>query len=277
MNQKKKPQVVIINEVDEVRKLTIVENIIKEFEKKGKKVRFNRFKKRRQNDEKFKELNKKYKWLFRKQIVEEINRKIIEYNDEDIIILDKSSYNEKSYREMKIIENIEKKKKYELNNNKLYRIKKNKRLLIIKRYEFKGLLYMIHNYDLSVHFGINATYEKFIEKKEKYIKKNKLHPIKIKEPFYQIGIDFVGPLLVTKRGNKYIIIAIDYFTKCPEIKVIKKNNAEIIAEFIYEEIICRHGIPQRIISDRGIHFKNKIIEELMKKFNIKHKFLTSHQ
>ncbi|GBB92557.1 hypothetical protein RclHR1_20220003 [Rhizophagus clarus] len=205
--------------------------------------------------------------------------------------------NEQDYQ--KIIENIEKEKKYELNNSKLYRIKKDKRLLVIRRYEFEGLLYMMHNYhELLAHFGINTTYEKIIEKYywkgmrkdiEIYIKfcdrcqrrgkpigRNELHPIEVKEPFYQIGIDFVELLKVTKRGNKYIIVAMDYFTKYPEAKAVKKDNAKTVADFIYEDIICRHELPQKIISDRGSHFKNKMIEELIKKFNIKHKFSTSY-
>jgi hypothetical protein len=51
------------------------------------------------------------------------------------------------------------------------------------------------------------------QKRGKLIGKNELHPIKVKELFYQIGIDFVGLLPITKKGNKYIIVVIDYFTK----------------------------------------------------------------
>ena len=47
-------------------------------------------------------------------------------------------------------------------------------------------------------------------------KNNELHPIPPHSPFYQIGIDFVGPLPITNRGNRYIIVAVDLFTKWPE-------------------------------------------------------------
>src|SRR6185436_1687673 len=40
--------------------------------------------------------------------------------------------------------------------------------------------------------------------------------------------------------------------------------------FIYENIICRHGCPQVILSDRGTHFRNQIIDNLLAKFEIKH-------
>jgi hypothetical protein len=98
----------------------------------------------------------------------------------------------------------------------------------------------------------------------------------IKEPFYQIGIDFVGPLKKTKRGNKYIIVAVDYFTKWPEARAVKEATAKETVEFIMEEIICRHGCPEKIVSDRGTHFKNELVDGLMKKFQIKHNLSTPY-
>jgi thymidylate kinase len=99
LNRRNKPQVIIIDGVDGVGKSTVVENIIKELEEKDKlKVIFNKFKRRRNDDKRFEEPSKEYEWLFRKQVVEEINRRIVEYTDEDIIILDKSPYCEYFYQ-----------------------------------------------------------------------------------------------------------------------------------------------------------------------------------
>ena len=99
-----------------------------------------------------------------------------------------------------------------------------------------------------------------------------LNPIPIQRPFYQIGIDFVGPLSRTSNGNQYIIVAMDYFTKWPEAKPLPRATSEATSDFIYNEIICRHGCPTYLVLDRGIYFNNKIIEELTKKFEIKHLF-----
>ena len=91
-------------------------------------------------------------------------------------------------------------------------------------------------------------------------KKNQLlHPIPVQGPFYQIGIDFVGPLPVTSDGNRYIIVAIDYLTKWPEARPLPRATADVTAQFIYEEIICHHGCPQIILSDGGSHFNNQMI------------------
>src|SRR5947199_3182299 len=101
--------------------------------------------------------------------------------------------------------------------------------------------------------------------------KSYLNSIEVGEPFERIGIDFVGPLEKTRRGNRYILVVTDYLTKWPEAKAMKDAMATNVVKFIYEVIICRHECPKIILSDRGIHFRNKLVEELCKKFEIKHK------
>ena len=64
----------------------------------------------------------------------------------------------------------------------------------------------------------------------------------------------------------------NYFTKWPEAKPLPRATVEVTSDFIYNEIIYRHGCPKYLLSDRGTHFNNKIIKELTKKFEIKHLF-----
>jgi len=52
-----------------------------------------------------------------------------------------------------------------------------------------------------------------MSKKKKTKNKNELYNIKVIELFYQIEIDIIGSLLITSRKKKYIVTAIDYFTK----------------------------------------------------------------
>jgi len=103
-----------------------------------------------------------------------------------------------------------------------------------------------------------------------------LQPIPVGEPFSKIGIDIVGPLPLTENGNKYIIVATDYMTKWPEARAIPQATAQQVARFIYEDIICRHGCPDTILSDRGSHFRNQVIDELLKEYEIKHIYSTPY-
>jgi hypothetical protein len=83
--------------------------------------------------------------------------------------MDENEYN-------KIIKNIGKEKKYIITEEVLYKIKKDKLLRVIRKYEFEGLMYIMHNHELLAHFEIKATQDKI---KEKYYWKNMLKDIKI--------------------------------------------------------------------------------------------------
>ena len=198
----------------------------------------------------------------------------------------------------RIIKEIDKEKKYIIKEGILFRIENDKELRVIRKYEFEGLMYIAHDHEQAGHFGIKATYSRIKEnyywkgmfkdieiyvkscdscqRRGKPIGKHELNVIKVVEPFYQIGIDIVGPLPITERNNRYIVTAMDYFTKWPEAKALEKADAKEVARFIYEDIICRHGCTKKILSDRGSHFNNKIIESLLKEFGIKHNFSTPY-
>ncbi|GBB86909.1 hypothetical protein RclHR1_13360006 [Rhizophagus clarus] len=101
MNRKSVPQLIIIDGVDGIGKTTIVQNLIKKFEDQGLKVINNTFKRRRNDNPKFIKPTMKYEWLFRKEVVQQINRRIITYDKQDIILLDKSPYCEYFYQKTK--------------------------------------------------------------------------------------------------------------------------------------------------------------------------------
>jgi len=78
---------------------------------------------------------------------------------------------------------------------------------------------------------------------------NVLHLIELKASFQRIGIDIVRSLTITKKGNRYIVTAMDYFTKWLIVKAIKEAIAKTVSKFIYEKIICKHRCSQVLQSD----------------------------
>ena len=63
-----------------------------------------------------------------------------------------------------------------------------------------------------------------------------LHPVPVKpQVWYQIGIDLVGPLATTPRGNKYILTIINYFSKWAEAYPNRDKSANSVAESLYDE------------------------------------------
>ena len=81
---------------------------------------------------------------------------------------------------------------------------------------------------------------------------------------------------ITREGNRYIVVAMDYFSRWSEARPLKAANAETVATFIYEEIICRFGLPRILQSDRGIHFVNEVIWKLTKRFRVRYSLSSSY-
>ena len=97
----------------------------------------------------------------------------------------------------------------------------------------------------------------------------KLSIIKSTYPWQLIGIDVGCPLTCTPRGNKYIIVAIDYFSKYVEAICVKSYTAEITSKFVNDQIILRHGSPDAIITDQGSNFESKLFKSLCDQSGIK--------
>ena len=91
------------------------------------------------------------------------------------------------------------------------------------------------------------------------------------QPFQRWGIDLIGRLPMTAKGNRWIITAIDYATGWPIAKAIPKATEEAIAEFIYEEIYMHYGAPQEIYTDGGKNLWGGVVQAYLKKIGTHHK------
>ena len=95
-----------------------------------------------------------------------------------------------------------------------------------------------------------------------------LHPIPVKEEvWHTIGVDLIGPLPKTTRGNKYIITVSCLFSKWPEAAALPDKMATGVAEFLFRCFAC-HGCCKVKISDQGREFVNKVLHVVILKVNI---------
>src|SRR6266540_4143614 len=99
---------------------------------------------------------------------------------------------------------------------------------------------------------------------------NQKQTIPLTDIFERWEVDIVRPLPITREGNRYIVVAMNYFLRWPEARPLKTANVNIVVIFLYEEILCRFGAPRTLQSDRGIYFVNELIQRLTKRFKIKH-------
>ncbi|KAL0395332.1 UNVERIFIED_CONTAM: hypothetical protein Slati_4499400 [Sesamum latifolium] len=91
----------------------------------------------------------------------------------------------------------------------------------------------------------------------------------------QWGIDIVGPFPLAAGQRKFLLVAVDYFTKWVEAESLALITEGEVMKFIWKNIICRFGIPRKIISDNGRQFQGRKIQEWCQGLRIKQLFTTA--
>ena len=103
-----------------------------------------------------------------------------------------------------------------------------------------------------------------------HVPPSKLHALTSPWPFSVWGIDIIGKISPkSSSGHEFILVAIDYFTKWVEAASYARLTSAKIASFIRSHIICRHGVPHELISDRGSHFRAQV-DTLLQRYGVQH-------
>ena len=118
--------------------------------------------------------------------------------------------------------------------------------------------------------GYEADVEKWIKCCDQCQKRNPPQPsvpaplgtIQATRPFERISWDIMGPLPVTPRGNQYILVVTDIFTKWIEAFSLADTTAVTLAKVLVDEVICRYGVPTHLHSDQGANLCSAVIHEL---------------
>ncbi|GJY41113.1 reverse transcriptase domain-containing protein [Tanacetum coccineum] len=84
-----------------------------------------------------------------------------------------------------------------------------------------------------------------------------------------------GQFPTSSRGNKYILVAVDYLSKWVEAKALPTNDARVVCKFL-KSLFARFGAPRAIISDRGTHFCNDQFAKVMLKYGVTHRLSTAY-
>nr|GEW25057.1 reverse transcriptase domain-containing protein [Tanacetum cinerariifolium] len=87
-------------------------------------------------------------------------------------------------------------------------------------------------------------------------------------------IDFIGPF-PSSRGNKYILVVVNYLSKWVEAKALPTNDARVVCKFL-KSLFPRFGTPRAIISDHGTRFFNDQFAKVMLKYSLTHHLATAY-
>nr|GEX81390.1 reverse transcriptase domain-containing protein [Tanacetum cinerariifolium] len=174
---------------------------------------------------------------------------------------------------------------------------------IIRRYvagqEAIDILKACHGGPIGGHYGANYTAKKVFDsgcywptiykdafelvkhcdscKRQRKISQRDEMPqnyIQVCEIFDVWGIDFMGPF-PSSKGNKYILVAVDYLSKWVKDKALPTNDARVVVKFS-KSLFSWFGTPKAIISDRGTHFCNDQFFRVMLKYGVTHRLSTAY-
>ncbi|CEP10262.1 hypothetical protein [Parasitella parasitica] len=101
--------------------------------------------------------------------------------------------------------------------------------------------------------------------------------VPVQHLFEQYAIGFVGPFPVSKQGNKYILVAVEMFSRWPLARAVVAAEANKVASFLYEEIFCVFGPFIHLLSDNGTHFDAQIIDTFLALMQVNHKFTSGYR
>ncbi|GKF15086.1 reverse transcriptase domain-containing protein [Tanacetum coccineum] len=99
-----------------------------------------------------------------------------------------------------------------------------------------------------------------------------MNPITSPWPFYKWGFDIAGPSLEGPGKVKFLIVAMDYFTKWIEAKPVATITGSQVKKLVWENIVCRFGLPGEIISDNGKQFRDNPFKDWCEKLCIQQHF-----
>ena len=103
-----------------------------------------------------------------------------------------------------------------------------------------------------------------------------LQPIAVKLlPFHMVGIDIIGPLKVTHRGNRYILSVIDFCTKYGEALALPNQETETVICAV-EEVFSLHGMPSISLTDQGSNVESHLFVIMCRLFGIEKRRTTPY-
>jgi len=178
-------------------------------------------------------------------------------------------------------------RKFESDNGKVLRWQ-----LFLPKRRVEDVLKEVHNSPSGGHFGVMKTlgrirerffWDRLRQDVERWCKecqacgarkgpklktKGRLQKYNVGAPFERIAMDILGPLPRTIKGNRYILVIMDYFTKWPEAIPIPDQEASTVAEELVQNWVSRFGVPMILHTDQGTNFNSALFGELCRLLRI---------
>ena len=90
-------------------------------------------------------------------------------------------------------------------------------------------------------------------------------------------MDVIGPIEpAASNCRRFILVAIDYFTKWVEAASYKAVTKNVVTDFVRNNLICRFGVPESLITDNGANLNSHLMKDICEQFKITHRNSTAY-
>ena len=101
-----------------------------------------------------------------------------------------------------------------------------------------------------------------------------LNPVSSPWPFAQWGLDILGPFPRAPGNRRFVLVAVDYFTKWVEAEALANIRDVDVKKFVWKNIFTRFGVPDSLISDNGLQFDSRAFREFCGNLGVKNRYST---
>ena len=162
------------------------------------------------------------------------------------------------------------------------------------------ILHHCHNTLFAAHLGVRKTYERVRQRFYWYGMRSDIRQhiatceacgkskrayrtyraaladFRVGAPLDRVALDLMGPLPVTEKGNRHLLVICDYFTRWVEAFPLPDQKAETVAHTLVHEFVCRFGAPLELHSDQGRNFESVLFKEVCRLLGITKTRTTSY-
>ena len=98
----------------------------------------------------------------------------------------------------------------------------------------------------------------------------------VTRPWQRVSIDTMGPLPDSLTHNKYVVLAVDHFTKYVIGTALSESTALAVAHFLIDEVFFKYGAPDIILTDNGSEYKNELEGHILTALGTHHRFIAAY-
>ena len=101
-----------------------------------------------------------------------------------------------------------------------------------------------------------------------------MNPISNPLPFAQWGLDIIGPFPYATGNQRFVLVAVDYFTRWAEAKALANIRDMDVKKFVWRNLVTRFVVLEFVVSNNGLQFDNKAFHKFCGSLDITNQYST---